>query len=594
MNKHDVFISYSSKDKTVADAVCHALEQNGLTCWIAPRDVQPGARYAAEIVRGIKDCRVMVLVYSKHSNQSEHVANEVDRGFNNNTTIIPFLVDDTPMNEEFDYYLARKHWLVAYPHYAEQLNNLAKAVANVLGVELKPLDSGQSGDGVNVYSETVGNNESDANETKIHEELPHLKLKADMDCVFYLDGEERAHLKAGVMQKLPLAPGEYELMFVSEVNASDRVEMDFEMPDVDKLLKVSLSTAKDSRLQKEAEARRLAEEKRQAEERRLAEEKRKAEEQRQAEMRRQEAERRAAEERKREEERRRREAEEQKRREEEERKRKEEEARAAVRQFAVCGVPFKMIRVEGGSFMMGSPENDSDAYGDEKPQHWVTLSDYYIGETPVTVAQFRVFINETGYQTDADKGGGSYIRNGSDWKKQNGVNWSYGVDGRKKSVLEDDHPVVHVSWNDAVAYCDWLKKKTGKQFALPTEAQWEFAARGGKKSKGFKYAGSNNVDEVAWYIDNSDIKTHSVKGKKANELGLYDMSGNVWEWCQDWKGAYSSGSQTDPTGPASGSYRVFRGGGWINGARLFRLSCRDCITPDRRSDYLGFRLALSE
>lgn len=247
--KHDVFISYSSKDKIVADAICHALEQNGLTCWIAPRDVRPGARYAAEIVRGIKDCRVMVLVYSRNSNQSEHVANEVDRAFNNSTTIIPFLVDDTPMNEEFDYYLARKHWLVAYPHYAEQLDNLAKAVANVLGVELKPLNN-------SVPLKDI------VNDSKSHEELPHLKLKADMDCIFYLDGEERSHLKAGIIQKFPLAPGEYELMFVSEGNDGDRLEMEFEMPDVDKLQKVNLCDIRDNHYQIESSIKKTIDSKR--------------------------------------------------------------------------------------------------------------------------------------------------------------------------------------------------------------------------------------------------------------------------------------------------------------------------------------------
>ena len=380
--------------------------------------------------------------------------------------------------------------------------------------------------------------------------LPHLKLKAEMDCAFYLDGEERAHLKAGILQKLPLAPGEYELLFVSEENASDRVEMDFEMPDVDKLLKVSLSTAKDSRLQKEAEARRQEDEKRQAEERRLAEEKRRAEELRQAELRRQEAERRAAEERKREEERRRREAEEQKRREEEERKRREEEARAAVREFAVGGISFKMIRVEGGSFDMA-------------PYYHVKLSDYYIGETQVTQAL---------------------------WKAVMGSNPSW--------FKGDNKPVGSVSWDDCQAFIEKLNSKLSNQlprgckFRLPTEAQWEFAARGGKKSNGFEYAGSDNIDEVAWYDDNSDDKTHPVKGKKANELGLYDMSGNVWEWCQDWYDSYSSGSQTDPTGPSGGSYRVLRGGSWGSYARYCRVASRFNYSPDDRGSDFGFRLSL--
>ena len=361
--------------------------------------------------------------------------------------------------------------------------------------------------------------------------LPNLKLKADLDCVFFLDGEKHSHLKAGHIQKFPLATGEYELMFVSEDNEHDYVEMEFEMPDVDKLQKVSLIAVRDSRLQKEAEERRVAEEKRQAE------------------LRRQDAERKAAEERKREEER--------KRREGEERKRREEEARAKERVFRVGGVEFKMIRVEGGTFMMGSPDSDSDAYDDEKPQHRVTLSDYYIGEIPVTQALWQAVMG----------GNPSYSQ---------GVN----------------NPVECVSWNDCQEFLKKLNQQTGMTFSLPTEVQWEYAARGGNKSKGYKYAGSNSVKDVAWYTDNSGGMTHPVKGKRANELGLYDMSGNVWEWCQDWLGSYSSTPQTNPIGPATGSSRVLRGGCWINRAWNCRVAYRLSISPDYRIYHTGFRLSL--
>lgn len=205
---HDVFISYSSKDKTVADAICHVLEQKGLTCWIAPRDVQPGARYAAEIVNGIKNCRVMVLVYSKNSNQSDHVANEVDRAFNSEKTIIPFLVDDTPMNDEFDYYLARKHWLVAYPEYAEQLEHLAVAVANVLGKELKPLGNPERVDAIVSSHDTKEDVIPQQPETTIH-------IEVDADCDLYLFKEKFATLRYGEDNSIQLKPGSYKLSFIS-------------------------------------------------------------------------------------------------------------------------------------------------------------------------------------------------------------------------------------------------------------------------------------------------------------------------------------------------------------------------------------------
>jgi formylglycine-generating enzyme required for sulfatase activity len=152
--------------------------------------------------------------------------------------------------------------------------------------------------------------------------------------------------------------------------------------------------------------------------------------------------------------------------------------------------------------------------------------------------------------------------------------------------------VIHVSWNDAVAYCEWLSEKTGKKYRLPTEAEWEYAVRGGQKSKHYKYAGGDELSELAWYNENSGSKTHPVGGKKANELGLYDMSGNVWEWCQDWYGDYSSASQTNPTGASTGTRRVLRGGSWGYPDWNCRVSYRYFNSPTYRNINLGFRLAL--
>ena len=227
------------------------------------------------------------------------------------------------------------------------------------------------------------------------------------------------------------------------------------------------------------------------------------------------------------------------------------------REFTVGAVQFKMIHVEGGSFMMGSPDNDSDAYSDEQPQHRVTLSDYYIGETQVTQELWKAVMGD----------------NPSNWKG-------------------DSLPVEEVSWEDCQEFIKQLNLKTGKTFRLPTEAEWEYAARGGRKSLGYKYAGGNDIDKVAWYWNNSGGKTHPVKQKSANELGLYDMSGNVWEWCQDWWGRYSIDTQNNPKGPTSGSYRVLRGGSWDGSARGCRLAYRNCGSPDYRRNVCGFRLAL--
>ena len=227
--------------------------------------------------------------------------------------------------------------------------------------------------------------------------------------------------------------------------------------------------------------------------------------------------------------------------------------------FTVNGVSFTMIAVEGGTFSMGATsEQGSDAYDYESPVHSVTLSDYHIGETEVTQEL---------------------------WEAVMGSNPSY-FSGYPQ------RPVEYVSWNDCQEFITKLNNLTGKNFRLPTEAEWEYAARGGNKSQGYKYSGSNTIDDVSWYTSNSSSWTHGVKTKQANELGIYDMSGNVWEWCQDWYGSYSSGSQTNPTGPSSGSGRVVRGGGWGSSARDCRVSFRGSNFPESWFSTLGLRLIL--
>ena len=246
--------------------------------------------------------------------------------------------------------------------------------------------------------------------------------------------------------------------------------------------------------------------------------------------------------------------------------------------FTIKGVEFKMIKVEGGTFSMGATsEQGSDADDDEKPVHSVTLSDYYIGETEVTQ---KLWVAVMGSNPSRFKG-------------------------------DDQRPVERVSWDDCQEFIKKLNQLTGKNFRLPTEAEWEYAARGGKYSRGYKYSGSNNADEVAWYwrnsgdkylsgewndddksiIENNNCKTHLVKTKKANELGLYDMSGNVWEWCNDWYGDYQSNSQTNPTGPSEGKCRVLRGGSWRSLDWRVRVSNRDVSNRDVIDRDLFMKLA---
>ena len=237
-----------------------------------------------------------------------------------------------------------------------------------------------------------------------------------------------------------------------------------------------------------------------------------------------------------------------------------EEETFETQTITVNGVSFTMIAVEGGTFQMGATsEQGGDAYDNEYPVHSVTLSDYYIGETEVTQELWEaVMVSNPSYFSGSQR------------------------------------PVERVSWNDCQEFITQLNQLTGKNFRLPTEAEWEYAARGGDNSQGYKYSGSNTIGNVAWYCDNSNSQTHNVKTKSPDELGIYDMSGNVLEWCQDWYGNYSSGSQTNPTGPSSGSYRVGRGAGWDGIAAYCRVSCRDGIIPGSRYYFLGLRLCLSQ
>ena len=228
--------------------------------------------------------------------------------------------------------------------------------------------------------------------------------------------------------------------------------------------------------------------------------------------------------------------------------------------FTVNGVSFDMMYVKGGTFTMGATsEQGSDADSDEKPTHRVTLSNFYIGKYEVTQALWEAVMGS----------------NPLNWK---GANF----------------PVTTVIWNDCQTFIRKMNALTGKNFRLPTEAEWEFAARGGNNSRGYKYAGSNIISDVAWYDDNSGSKTHVVGTKSPNELGIYDMSGNVWELCQDWYGSYSSASQTNPTGASSGLERVLRGGCCCDVAGYCRSSFRDDITPLYRPYYCGLRLVLSQ
>ena len=222
----------------------------------------------------------------------------------------------------------------------------------------------------------------------------------------------------------------------------------------------------------------------------------------------------------------------------------------------------ELIKVTGGTFTMG--DESGMGQSDEQPTHEVTLSDFSIGKTEVTVAQYRYYCSSTGISMPEEPSWG----------------WS------------DNAPIVNVSWFDAINYCDWLSEKLDQNITLPTEAQWEFAARGGTQSEGYKYAGGRSMATAGWYRDNSGGKTQTVASKKANELGLYDMSGNVYEWCIDWYdgGYYANSPSKNPKNTTRGDYRVLRGGSWSYSASYCRVANRNINEAGSRDFYNGFRV----
>jgi formylglycine-generating enzyme required for sulfatase activity len=249
----------------------------------------------------------------------------------------------------------------------------------------------------------------------------------------------------------------------------------------------------------------------------------------------------------------------------------------------VAGLSFPLIWVGGGTFERGSSAGDAD----EQPAHAVRISQgFWMGGAEVCNGDYQLFLRASAYNGRADADG-DYLRH---------------VSGRSEMSSNPQHPVVWVSWSNAVAFCHWLTRRERKAgrlpeyyvYRLPTEAEWEWAARGGSAQPGSRYSGAEDADAVAWYRDNSQGGTQPAGAKAPNELGLRDMSGNVWEWCLDWyQNDYTGLPETDPAGPGQGQFRVLRGGGWNGEASLCRTTCRGRMQPSCTTSFLGFRVALA-
>jgi formylglycine-generating enzyme required for sulfatase activity len=267
---------------------------------------------------------------------------------------------------------------------------------------------------------------------------------------------------------------------------------------------------------------------------------------------------------------------------------------------------MEFVFVKKGSFDMGDTFGDGDA--DENPVHEVYVDDFYIGKYEVTVEEFGRFVSATGYRTDAESKGHGFIMNSSG----NGIGQHYGANWQSPGIYQNGkHPVVHISRQDAMAFIEWLKQKTGKMYRLPTEAEWEYAARGGGKR--YKHSWGNGIPEGniagmeiqerypkgSWSVWNGYkdryVHTSPVGRFRANDLGIYDMTGNVWEWCSDRysKDYYKNSPLNNPKGPSFGSCFLIRGGSWHSDPKSVRASYRVGVTSDVSDDNLGFRLAMT-
>jgi formylglycine-generating enzyme required for sulfatase activity len=282
-------------------------------------------------------------------------------------------------------------------------------------------------------------------------------------------------------------------------------------------------------------------------------------------------------------------------------------------------IESEKVAVQGGSFWMGSEPEDENANADEQPRLLASVSNFCIGKYPVTLREFAWFIKEKGYPTQSEKEGWAIA---SYWTKnphnsetlltyylKTGACWLHDVYGHWMDENQRNNPVIFISWHDAKAYCEWLSRKTGKKYSLPTEAEWEYAVIGGQQSgeqdeagnaiKKYKYAGSDNLNEVGWFFykfrdeldkHGKEIRTQRVGLLNSNQLGIYDMSGQVFEWCEDWYAAYEAHPEKDDSGPEEGTYRVLRGGSWDFNAENCRVAYRFNYDPVNRDNDVGFRV----
>lgn len=432
---HDVFISYSSQDLEAAQAICHVLEQNEIRCWIACRDIPPGSDYGDVIDDAIKSCKVVVVIFSETAAASQWVKGELNIAFEEQKTIIPFRLDNTPLKGQNRVMLNKTHWIDAYPDYKTKFNDLVTAVAQAVGKEV------------------------------VIEKVPKTII---------------ARIKEN---KKPIAIGAIAILLIALIA--------FLYP----IFAKQLHNYTYDKQGLHVSAKGLSSE----------------------------------------------------------------------QEDVLTSILDDMVLVDGGTFVMGNTSEMEDYLTEQDSlsanPHEVELDNFYICKYEVTQKQWRAFLPTEG-----------------------------------KCIADGDNTAMDMlSWEDAKAFADTLSVITGLQFALPTEAQWEFAARGGNKTHHYVFSGHTwDATEVGWTSFEELTSAHEVGGKRYNELGLYDMTGNVFEWCNDFYEPYPLEKQVNPQGPSKGSNHVLRGGDFrIDNLNDMKVSTRYYDAPFVNRKGAGLRLVIN-
>ena len=491
---HDVFISYSSEDKNTADAVCAGLEAKGIRCWIAPRDIPPGAEWMSAIIEAVAASRIMILVFSAHSNRSQQVVSEVHAAFEEDVTIIPFKIADDAMRPEMKYMLSSRHWMEALtPPIKKHIAALAEHVATILDRKIDPIDS-ESGEEQKSTSIRRGRLVIAASLAILAMiaviGFPHFPRTDDtrdvsppIDPVAHPQSQQMTENRTqGGSNKDTTQPGRGE---------PARQPSTQKPPETIGVLDRSpLPSLEGTTWKKDGKEATLT---------------------------------------------------------------------------LPNGSDMEFVLIPSGSFKMGSPPGETGRNQDEQ-QHEVKITNpFWLGKYEVTQRQ---------------------------WKTVMGDNPS-------KFSGDDQRPVELVSWNDCQGFIRALNKVGDGRFRLPTEAEWEYACRADSQTPFYFGNSAEQLGDYAIFDNKSVITTYPVGIKQPNAWQLYDMMGNVAEWCGDWYGDYVGGGNTNPAGRLSGSYRVIRGGGftarddWCRSARRSTLS-HMASGDDVRANYVGFRVLREE